>query len=141
MQTQDLIDLLRSQAREIERAGHAGWGNTMTTAADMLQFQREALKTELQAWRDGGLTEEILRRNDGTIKVGSGCRFVYEQYITDTEVEISALKAKVAELEAQHKDCLEQKEALREKVERIELKANSAQEAHCYGRGLTGDPE
>lgn len=37
------------------------------------------LKAELQAWRDGGLTEEILRRNDGTIK--------------DTEAEIAALKA------------------------------------------------
>lgn len=31
------------------------------------------LETELMAYREGGLTEEILRRNDGYIKVGKGC--------------------------------------------------------------------
>ena len=35
--------------------------------------------------------------------------------------ERDALKAEVAELEAQHKDCLEQKEALRDRVETLEL--------------------
>jgi len=33
----------------------------------------EALETELKAYREGGVTEEILRRNDGYIKVGKGC--------------------------------------------------------------------
>lgn len=28
---------------------------------------------ELKAYREGGVTEEILRRNDGYIKVGRGC--------------------------------------------------------------------
>ena len=41
-------------------------------AADAL----EALGKELQAYREGGLTEEILRRNDGYIKVGRGCMIV-----------------------------------------------------------------
>lgn len=31
------------------------------------------LETELMAYREGGLTEEIPRRNDGHIKVGKGC--------------------------------------------------------------------
>jgi hypothetical protein len=31
-----LIETLRAQAKEIASAGHAGWGNTMTTAADAL---------------------------------------------------------------------------------------------------------
>lgn len=31
------------------------------------------LETELMAYREGGLTEEILRRHDGYIKVGKGC--------------------------------------------------------------------
>ena len=31
------------------------------------------MRAELKAYRDGGLTEEILRRNDGYIKVGRGC--------------------------------------------------------------------
>ena len=83
--------------------------------------ERDELRTELQSWRDGGLTEEILRRNDGTIKVGRGCRFVYEQYVKDTDAEISALKARVEELEAQHKDCLEQKKELLEKIAVLEL--------------------
>lgn len=33
---------------------------------------------ELQAYRQGGVTEEILRRNDGCIKVGRGCVIVLE---------------------------------------------------------------
>jgi hypothetical protein len=28
---------------------------------------------ELEAYRNGGVTEELLRRNDGFIKVGRGC--------------------------------------------------------------------
>ena|ERR1035441_940483 len=31
------------------------------------------MRAELKAYRDGGVTEEILRRNDGYIKVGRGC--------------------------------------------------------------------
>ena len=31
---------------------------------------------ELKAYREGGVTEEILRRNDGYIKVGKGCAIV-----------------------------------------------------------------
>ena len=47
--------------------------------ADMVTMFRKTCislqetKEELQTWRDGGLTEEILRRNDGYIKVGKGC--------------------------------------------------------------------
>lgn len=33
----------------------------------------DALQEELEAYRNGGVTEEILRRNDGYIKVGRGC--------------------------------------------------------------------
>lgn len=32
-----LITTLRAQADEIAREGHAGWGNTMTLAADTLE--------------------------------------------------------------------------------------------------------
>ena len=39
----------------------------------------------------------------------------------EAQEERDALKAEVAELEAQHKDCLEQKEALRERAETLEL--------------------
>lgn len=33
----------------------------------------QTLLLELKQYRDGGVTEEILRRNDGFIKVGRGC--------------------------------------------------------------------
>jgi hypothetical protein len=35
--------------------------------------ERDELKRELDAYRTGGLTEEILRRHDGFLKVGNGC--------------------------------------------------------------------
>lgn len=44
----DLIDLARQQADEIARAGHNGWGNTMTELAAAL----EAARGESNRWRD-----------------------------------------------------------------------------------------
>lgn len=44
---------------------------------------------ELQTWREGGVTEELLRRNDGCIKVGKGCALVRAD-------EYDALVAKAA---------------------------------------------
>ena len=35
--------------------------------------EAEAMLREIQAYREGGITEEILRRNDGYVKVGRGC--------------------------------------------------------------------
>lgn len=32
-----------------------------------------ACARELKVWREGGVTEELLRRHDGYIKVGKGC--------------------------------------------------------------------
>jgi hypothetical protein len=40
--------------------------------------EMESLQCELQAYRDGGVTEEILRRNNGYIKVGRGCVIALE---------------------------------------------------------------
>ena len=37
------------------------------------------LLLELKAYREGGITEEILRRNDGYIKVGKGCVIALEE--------------------------------------------------------------
>lgn len=31
---------------------------------------------DLQQWEEGGVTEELLRRNDGCIKIGKGCAIV-----------------------------------------------------------------
>jgi hypothetical protein len=37
------------------------------------------LLTELWLWRRGGVTEELLRINDGAIKIGRGCVVVSEK--------------------------------------------------------------
>ena len=37
---------------------------------------------ELQKWEEGGVTEELLRRNDGCLRVGKGCVLVTEDYFT-----------------------------------------------------------
>jgi hypothetical protein len=42
----------------------------------MLWEAIEKQEQELQAYRKGGITEEILRRNDGYIKVGHGCAII-----------------------------------------------------------------
>ena len=36
----DVVATLRAQAQEIANAGHAGWGNTMTAAADEIERLR-----------------------------------------------------------------------------------------------------
>jgi hypothetical protein len=41
--------------------------------ASLPAAELDALRLELDAYRQGGVTEEILRRNDGAIKVGNGC--------------------------------------------------------------------
>jgi len=61
--------------------------------------ERDTLKAELQAWRDGGLTEEILRKGDGYIKIDRGCLIICAQYFGEKDAEIEALRAKVEELE------------------------------------------
>lgn len=53
----------------------------------------DRLVAELQVYREGGVTEEILRRNNGSIKVGRGCVIVRED-------EWAKLAERVKEVEA-----------------------------------------
>jgi len=48
----------------------------MRDFARLLERELAEATTELTAYRQGGLTEEILRRHDGSIKVGLGISFV-----------------------------------------------------------------
>lgn len=52
-----------------------------------------ACRQEMDWYRNGGLTEEILRRQDGYIKVGRGCAIISEQYLAEKDAEIVALRA------------------------------------------------
>ena len=51
-----------------------------------------ALADELKAWREGGVTEELLRRQDGYIKVGSGCTFINSDRLSQLEAHEAALQ-------------------------------------------------
>lgn len=51
METKELIDLLKHQAKEIESAGRYGWGNTMLCAASHLK--------KLEAQTDKGGQAEV----------------------------------------------------------------------------------
>lgn len=41
-----------------------------------LSSELDAANAELKLWREGGVTEEILRKNDGYIRIGQGCAIV-----------------------------------------------------------------
>lgn len=78
-------DVIREQQRELLQWR---WAAKQCGAADgnglvlMWQAQQEiigALKNDLSAYRNAGVTEELLRRHDGFIKVGKGCVLVREE--------------------------------------------------------------
>ena len=47
---------------------------------------------EVKAYREGGLTEEILRRQDGYIKLGRGCCVVIDSIYQEMESEWEAMR-------------------------------------------------
>lgn len=63
--------LVSMKTPKTDEIAHAGLDSD-TYISRITSLCRE-LEHELMAYREGGLTEEILRRNDGYIKVGKGC--------------------------------------------------------------------
>ena len=59
----------------------------LTEERNALKQERDALKVELQAWREGGLTEENLRKGHGYIKVGRGCLLISERYLEEIKTK------------------------------------------------------
>ena len=49
-------------------------GNLKIPQADLAE-----MLTELWCWRNGGVTEELLRASDGGIRIGKGCRIVMDE--------------------------------------------------------------
>lgn len=60
-----------------------------------LRARVQALSDELKAYHDGGVTEDILRRHDGHIKVGHDCEIA----VAGTTQKVQAAEARVKELE------------------------------------------
>lgn len=72
-----LADFARQLERELNEA------NDSLTTAHMMGFHSRddevlKLRAEVDAYRNGGVTEELLRRQDGLIKVGKGCEIAIE---------------------------------------------------------------
>jgi hypothetical protein len=51
-----------------------------------------AQQHELTQWRDGGITEELLRKQDGFLKLGKGCCIVIEQQWNEREGKLVQLE-------------------------------------------------
>lgn len=50
-------------------------------SSDLVKVQQVELTKllwEVQQWRQGGVTEELLRAHDGCIRIGKGCMIVAE---------------------------------------------------------------
>lgn len=61
----------------------------MTTYIGEMELNQ--LRAELEAYRTGGLTEEILRRKDGYIKVGVGCLLISNKTLEAWRTTIESL--------------------------------------------------
>ena len=64
----EIIEAALKVENWMKRNGHNRW--------ELLGLCSRDHAAELKMWREGGITEEVLRRNDGYIKVGKGCAIV-----------------------------------------------------------------
>jgi hypothetical protein len=77
-----------------------GWmmSNDHYVVEDLID-ENAQLKAELDSWREGGLTEDILRRHDGYIKVGKGCVIVREEEYAQLKIDCDTWTQKYRELD------------------------------------------
>lgn len=87
-----------------------------------LVAERDALKAELQPYRDAGITEELLRKGDGYVKVGCGCLIISATYLDELKAEIAALKTRY---DSMQRCLLKERDALQAKVEELKIRPNS----------------
>ena len=63
----------------------------MMRLIESLEDENAQLKEELDAYRKGGLTEDILRRHNGSIKLANGCTIVRDEEYTQLKAVIAAI--------------------------------------------------
>lgn len=73
--------------------------NYVTITEDVRDYYEACLK-ELKAYRTGGLTEEILRRKDGTLKLGKGCVVISQKTYDELIAINDQLRNEIDQLEA-----------------------------------------
>jgi len=83
----DMIGYLKNKNDELLRS----LTTVQTVSTEQLERIR-ALEEELAQWRTGGVTEELLRKQDGFIKVGRGCMLVREDELAEKDTEMKRVK-------------------------------------------------
>jgi hypothetical protein len=63
-----------------------------------MTHEETRLREELARWQEGGVTEAVLRRQDGFIKLDRGCVIVIEQEWAEQIHELAQLREQVARL-------------------------------------------
>ena len=81
------------------------WAKTSLTQMDLFKRDMAAkdaeiaiLKQDLNAYRTNGVTEELLRRHDGSIKLARECSIIRTDEWDQKDAEIAALKREVSQL-------------------------------------------
>ena len=65
-------------ARRMERERDEAREKLQVAEKSEMEYAKvgDRLNAELKLWREGGVTEELLRKNDGYIRIGKGCAIV-----------------------------------------------------------------
>ncbi len=79
--------------------------NYVTITEEMRDYY-EACSKELQAYRTGGITQEILRRKDGTLKLGKDCMIISQKTYDELIAINVQLRSEIDDLEGRckHRD-------------------------------------
>jgi hypothetical protein len=64
-----------SENHEVKEVGEHDFAGAWRRVVQ-LSAALEAANAELKLWRARGVTEELLRKNDGCIRIGKGCAIV-----------------------------------------------------------------
>ena len=92
--TREQVEL---RCKNVNDIGRLAWECNELLAHDAaLRTTIEQQAQELKAWRTGGVTEEILRKHDGWLKVGKGCLIVREDELHELKQAIAQLQATLA---------------------------------------------
>ena len=75
----EIIEAAQKVENWMKQNGHNRW--------ELLGLCSRDHAAELKMWRDGGITEDVLRKNNGCIKVGKGCAIVRADEVPNDQVK------------------------------------------------------
>lgn len=90
------------RAKEAEAKWHrAATHDSSIDEAEVIHELKQRLaasEAECNQWRSGGITEELLRRQDGHIKLGKGCVIVIESEFDQLQATVTAQQEEIGRL-------------------------------------------